>query len=165
VTISKGWPYGTRVADAGGRRARGLGLTLTQRVDLLAAVPLFEGLSKRQLRGIAHVAIADSWSAGSRIMAEGSQAKFCCVLVEGRVEVVKGGHRVAQLGPGDIVGEVALLDPGPRTATVMAVTDVTAVRLARTAFVEVVTEDPRILLRILQTMAHRLRDATDAMMT
>ncbi|MDP3984179.1 MAG: cyclic nucleotide-binding domain-containing protein, partial [Acidimicrobiia bacterium] len=68
---------------------------------------------------------------------------------------------IARLGPGDLFGEMAILDPGPRSATVQALTEAVAIQLERDRFNAVATADPRIPLRILQVLARRLRETTE----
>jgi CRP/FNR family transcriptional regulator, cyclic AMP receptor protein len=138
-------------------------LALAQRMHALADVPLFAGLSKQQLQALARVCSSHRWPAESCIVAEGSYEEFCYVVVEGTADVVRGGRPIARLGPGELFGEIALLDPGPRSATVMAVTDVVAVRLPRRGFVDVAVSDPHVALRILSALAHRVRETTERM--
>lgn len=162
MSYTRAWPYNTSSAGKG-RAAPGQRLALAHRVDVLAAVPLFAGLSKRQLGAIARAVSIGEFPEGSAIVVEGSRGNFCGVLVEGRAEVVKGDHRVAELGPGELFGEIALIDPGPRTATVRALTDVVAIQIPNQGFVEVATADPQIPLRMLKVLAHRVRTATESM--
>jgi CRP-like cAMP-binding protein len=160
VRYGPGWP-----GSEGTGEKRDLKLAIAHRMDLLAGAPLFAGLNKRQLGEIARATTTVTGEAGSQIMREGSPARFCCVIVSGEVDVLKGVRPIARIGPGEMVGEIALLDPGPRSATVVAVTDVLAIRLARAAFVEVVTKDPKILLRMVESMARRLRAVSEATLT
>lgn len=94
---------------------------------------------------------------------EGAKSESCFVIVEGTVEVVKGGRSIARLGPGDFFGEIALLDPGPRTATVRTQSEVLAVQLPRTGFLEVAQENPKILLRMAEALARRIRETTESL--
>jgi CRP-like cAMP-binding protein len=137
-------------------------LAIARRVEILSRVPLFEGLSKRQLEAIARAVSVSSFSEGNEIVVEGSRANFCCVLVEGRVEVVKGDQPVAHLGPGEIFGEIALFDPGPRSATIRALTEVVAIQIPSQGFAAVATADPQIPLRMLKVLAHRIRETTES---
>ena len=68
---------------------------------------------------------------------------------------------IATLGPGEFFGEIALLDPGPRSATVTTTSEVLAVELSRKAFVDVAAGDPRLLLGMLEVLARRVREATE----
>ena len=161
---SGGWPLEKTHPGIGGREgAISAKLAIARRVDLLTRVPLFAALTGRQRQAVARASASYRWPAGSRIVIEGSKDQYCFVIVEGTVEVLKGDRRIATLGPGDVFGEIALLDPGPRTATVKTVTDVLAVELSRSNFLEVVGNDPKLLLRMLEALAHRIRETTEAL--
>ena len=91
------------------------------RVDLLRGLPLFELCSKRDLRRIAAIAVEREVEAGTELIREGEPGTEFYVVVEGEVDVRRRGRRVARLGNGSFVGEIALLSRSPRTATVIAV--------------------------------------------
>jgi CRP/FNR family transcriptional regulator, cyclic AMP receptor protein len=162
LNFSSGWPIekGTPAVDsrAGARTAK---LAIARRMEVLARVPLFAGLSKRQLQALARACSSHRWPAGSLIVAQGSSDQVCYILVEGTVEVVRGGQPIARLGPGDFFGEIALLDPGPRSASVTTATDVLAVRLPRPGFLDVALNDPQVVLRMLEALARRVRETTE----
>jgi CRP/FNR family transcriptional regulator, cyclic AMP receptor protein len=156
------WPIEKSAQSAGTRQgARSAKLALSRRMDVLRGLPLFAGLSKRQLQALARVCTSHQWPADSLIVAEGSNDQYCYIVVEGTVVVSRGGQPVAQLGPGEFFGEIALFDPGPRSATVTTATDAVAIGLPRKGFVDVATGDPQIALRLLETMAHRVRQTTE----
>src|ERR1051325_4357227 len=90
--------------------------------DLLGRVPLFAGLSKRHLRGVAHIAREQRFDEDATIAEEGKRGDDFYVIVAGEAKVVRRGRTVAKLIPGDFFGEIALLDGGPRTASVVAAT-------------------------------------------
>jgi CRP/FNR family cyclic AMP-dependent transcriptional regulator len=162
VTFSTGWPIQKQTRDAGTRGgAQEAKLALTRRMDALASVPLFACLSKRQLQTLARACSSHRWPPDSMIVAEGSSDQYCYVVVEGTVGVERGGRRIAELGPGEIVGEIALFDAGPRSATVTTETEVVAVGLPRKRFVEVAVSDPHVALRMLELMARRVRETTE----
>jgi CRP-like cAMP-binding protein len=125
------------------------------------AVPLFADLRKRQVGSIARITETARFQPGHEIVVEGTPGDFCCIIVEGTADVIKDGSRIARLGPGDLFGELAILDPGPRSATVRTITEVVAIRVQRDQFIEVATADPRVALRILEVLARRLRETTE----
>ncbi len=135
-------------------------ITLARRVEFLSGLPLFAGLPKRQVTSIARITETIRFAPGQEIVIEGARGDFCFMLVEGAAEVVREGALVARLGPGEVFGELALLDPGPRSATVRSMTEVVAIRIEREALEKVITTDPRIALRMLQVLARRLRVTT-----
>jgi CRP/FNR family cyclic AMP-dependent transcriptional regulator len=131
-------------------------------VGRLAKVPLFSGCSKRDLQTIARVVKDIDHAAGTVIAREGEPGIGLFVIVEGQADVTIGGKKKTTLAPGDFFGEIALLDGGPRTATVSAVTDVKLLGLTEWVFRGLMQEHPSIAIKTLQQMASRLRAATDA---
>lgn len=124
----------------------------------LAAVPLFEGLSKKQLRRISSLMTRLDEPAGKVLTKEGQQGYEFFIVLEGEVEVRQGDRLVATRGPGEYVGEIALLDKRPRTATVVATTPVLVEVLSRREFMSLLAEAPELSEQILATMAQRLAD-------
>ena len=127
--------------------------------DLLAQVPLFEGLSRRHLKQIAEHADEISFREREIIVEAGQRGGTFFVIVEGEVRVVRGDRTIARVGPGEFFGEISLLDGGPRTASVIAETPVVAIRLFKASFDKVVREEPRVAGKILAAVARRLREA------
>jgi CRP/FNR family transcriptional regulator, cyclic AMP receptor protein len=150
------------IPDAGGKaRAQSLKLATQTRVNYLVHVPLFAGLTKRQVRAVAGASHTVRRPAGATVVTEGSDTHDLFIIVDGSVDVLRNGRRVARLGPGEFFGEVALFDPGPRTATVMTTSEVVALELSRRGLLETVATDPQISLRMMETLARRLREATE----
>jgi CRP/FNR family transcriptional regulator, cyclic AMP receptor protein len=131
-------------------------------VDRLARVPLFSDCSKRDLQTVARVVRSIPHKQGTVIAREGDPGVGLFIIVDGTAEVSIGGKRRATLGPGDFFGEIALLDGGPRTATVTATSDVQLLGLTEWVFRGLMVEHPSIALKTLQQMAGRLRAATKA---
>ena len=127
--------------------------------DLLAQVPLFEGLSRRHLKQIAEHADEISFREREIIVEAGQRGGTFFVIVEGEVRVVRGDRTIARVGPGEFFGEISLLDGGPRTASVIAETPVVAIRLFKASFDKVVREEPSVAGKILAAVARRLREA------
>ena len=127
--------------------------------DLLAQVPLFEGLSRRHLKRIAEHADEISFREREVIVEAGQPGGTFFVIVEGEVRVVRGDRTIARVGPGEFFGEISLLDGGPRTASVIAETPVVAIRLFKASFDKVVREEPGVAGKILAAVARRLREA------
>jgi CRP-like cAMP-binding protein len=124
----------------------------------LRALPLFEGLSERQLRMIAAQGQELEFGPGDTIVAEGTKAIDFYVLLRGAAKVTVAGRTRRRLGPGDYFGEVSVLDGGPRTATVTAEEPVGLFRLERKVFVSVLLRNPEIAVKILAVAARRLRE-------
>jgi len=132
------------------------------RQKLLGQVPLFAACSDKELERLARHADVVDFPAGQTLMSEGDMGHEFFVIIDGEVGVVIGGDTVAKLGPGQYVGETALLDPGPRTATVTALHDTSAVLLASREFYAAVDESPVLARKLLQGMAKRLREQSEA---
>jgi CRP/FNR family cyclic AMP-dependent transcriptional regulator len=128
-------------------------------LDLLARVPLFEGLSRRHLRRLAQHADVTSFRRGEFIVRQDQAGGTFYVITEGEAKVVRRGRSVGTLEPGDFLGEIALLDGGPRTADVIALTPVTAIRVFKRAFDRMVAQEPGVAAKILAVVARRLREA------
>lgn len=129
-------------------------------VERLARVPLFAGCSKKELGTIARAARQIDHASGSVIAAEGEPGAGLFVIDQGEADVTIGGKKVNHLKAGDFFGEMALLDGGPRTATVTATADVKLFALTEWVFKGLLTEHPSIALHALEAMAARLRNAT-----
>jgi CRP/FNR family cyclic AMP-dependent transcriptional regulator len=124
----------------------------------IAAVPLFEGLSKKQLRRISALMTRLDLPAGKVLTREGQQGYEFVIVLEGEVDVRHEDRVVAARGPGEYVGEIALLDKRPRTATVVATTPVSVEVLSRPEFMSLLAQEPELSEQILATMAQRLAD-------
>jgi CRP/FNR family transcriptional regulator, cyclic AMP receptor protein len=126
--------------------------------ELLARVPLFAGLSKRDLRELSKLTTRLSLSEGRELTHQGGRGYEFIIVLEGTVEVVIDGSVVATCGPGDFFGEIALLEDRPRTATVIAKTDVVVNVLARREFAALRGTHPQIEERLRAAMQERLKE-------
>jgi CRP-like cAMP-binding protein len=122
----------------------------------LARVPLFEGLSKKQLRLISQLATELDEPAGTVLIEEGKVGHEFIVLVEGEIEVTQGGRELGRQGPGTYVGEIALLEHRPRTATVVATTPVKLEVIGQREFAGLLEELPDLSKQVNATAARRL---------
>jgi CRP/FNR family transcriptional regulator, cyclic AMP receptor protein len=136
--------------------------TTSEIVEHLGKVPIFSGCSKKELQTIAKQVREIQHGAGHVIAAEGEPGAGLFVIDEGEADVTIGGRKVNHMKAGDFFGEMALLDGGPRTATVTATTDITLYALTEWVFRGLLAEHPGIAMRTLETMAGRLRSATKA---
>ncbi len=129
-----------------------------RKLELIAAVPLFAGCSKREISRIASLADEIDLPAGQLLTREGERGREFCILVSGSADVRKGTRKVATLGAGDFFGEIALILDAPRSATVDARTDVRVLVLERRAFKHLLSEVPSIQTKVLEALAARLAD-------
>src|SRR3954466_14637909 len=132
------------------------------RKQLLSNVALFSACTDRELDRLARHAELVDFRAGEVLMTEGETGHEFFVVVDGEVGVTSGGETLAKLGPGAYVGEQALLDPGPRTATVTALRDTQAVLLSSREFYAAIDDVPALSRKLLAGMARRLREASSA---
>jgi CRP-like cAMP-binding protein len=130
--------------------------------ELLRKVPLFAEFSNRDLSRIAQSFKERKFSAGDTIATEGKGGVGFFVIGEGEVAYSVNDQERGRGGPGEYFGEIALLDDGPRSATVTAATDVTAYGLTSWEFRPLVEENAAIAWELLQVLAKRLRAAQQA---
>jgi CRP-like cAMP-binding protein len=130
------------------------------KVDLLANVPLFSGCSKRELQEIAGLADELDLPEGTAIIREGERGREFFVLVDGTVSVTRDGKRITTLGPGDWIGEIALVSDVPRTATVTTTSQSRVLVVTDRAFSGLIKRSPSIALKVLASVAERLKPET-----
>jgi len=123
--------------------------------ELLARVPLFQDLSKKHLQKVAGLATAIEAKPGKVLTREGEHGQEFLVILEGEVEVRRGDQLIATRGPGDYVGEIALVSDGVRTATVVATSPVVVDVIGRREFATLLTQEPEIGEQIRKTAAQR----------
>ena len=129
------------------------------KLDHLANVRLFSSLNKKELRLVGRASDEIAVKAGAEIVKEGAAGHEFFLVLAGTATVRRNGRKVATLGPGEYFGELSLLDRGPRSATVIADTDMELVVLGQREFTGVLEEVPEVAHKLLINMAARLRDA------
>jgi CRP/FNR family transcriptional regulator, cyclic AMP receptor protein len=127
--------------------------------ELIARIPLFEGLSARERQSVAQSFKERKFTPGEVVAAEGSGGIGFFVIGEGEADVSARGDVKATLGPGSYFGEIALIDDGARTATITAKTDLTCYGMTSWDFRPLVETNASIAWKLLQTLAKRLREA------
>ena len=127
-------------------------------IDLLGRVPIFQGLDSRELERIASSMKQRTFRAGDTVTAEGTGGVGFFVIESGEARVTIGGKDRRTLGPGDYFGEVALLTDSPRTATIMAETDLRCYGLTSWDFKPLVESHSSIAWKLLQTMAKKYQE-------
>jgi CRP-like cAMP-binding protein len=139
--------------DGRDRRARS-----SERLALLADAPLFEGLTKTQLRKIVKVSGARTVDPGEELVKEGVPGRVFYIVVEGQAKIVRRGRTIERVGPGDSFGEMAILTTAPRSASVVADTPMEVLTLSGPHLRTILLDQPRIAVRMLDTLARRLAD-------
>jgi CRP-like cAMP-binding protein len=126
------------------------------KVDLIARVPLFAGLSKSELGQVASIADEIDLPADRVLIREGERGREFFVLLEGEAEVARKGKRLATRGAGEFFGEIALVSNLPRTATVKTRKPVRALVIRDVDFRALLRRTPAIAVKVLQAVGDRL---------
>jgi CRP-like cAMP-binding protein len=134
-------------------------ITTVEKVLFLKSIDLFRALPGEELAQIAEIAEEQPFAGGDQVFSEGEPGDALYLVVEGTVKVQQNGKQLAQLGPRDVFGEMAVLDSEPRLATVTAVKDAVLLRIARDDFRDILQERPEIGMGIIKVLSRRLRDA------
>jgi CRP/FNR family cyclic AMP-dependent transcriptional regulator len=135
-------------------------VTKAEIVELLSRVPLFSGCAKKEISAIAGAAKEVDRKAGSYLARAGDAGVGFFVIADGTASVLVGGRRRRKMGPGDFFGENSLLDGGPRSADVVADTDIKMVGLTVWVFKGILEQHPSIAQKMLVELAGRLRTGT-----
>jgi CRP/FNR family cyclic AMP-dependent transcriptional regulator len=133
---------------------------MSDRTDLLRRVPLFSDLERRELEDIANSMKQRTFPAGETVTDEGTGGVGFFVIEDGTAKVSVHGEERAQLGPGDYFGEIALIAESPRTATIVAESDLRCLGMTFWDFRPLVEENGRIAWKLLQVLAKRLSEQT-----
>ncbi len=134
----------------------------TGTVDLVLALgrlPPFSDLAPEELLAVSGVAERRVFETGEVVFEEGDEADGLYAVGAGQLVVERAGRELARLGAGEVVGELAVLDGAPRTATVRAATHVEAFFVAQADFLELCDASPMLVKNLLRSMARRLRRA------
>jgi CRP/FNR family cyclic AMP-dependent transcriptional regulator len=139
-------------------------MSLHEEVDALRRVPLFAKIEPSKLKLLAFTSEKLEYQRGQDLCTQGDAGDAMYIILSGEADVVvgtpAGEHTVARLGKNSFVGEIAILCDVPRTATVRASSNVTALRISKELFFRLVGEYPQIAVEIMRELAHRLDDTT-----
>ncbi len=131
--------------------------------QLLERHPLLTRLSAEQLENIVAAGELETFSPGEVVVMEGSLGDALYLVLTGEVAVVKAGHALARLGPGEFFGEMALVEPAPRSATVLAEQSSFLYRLPYLSLQNLFESDPvagnAMMIEVVKTLSERLRRA------
>ncbi|HET8823383.1 MAG TPA: cyclic nucleotide-binding domain-containing protein [Thermoleophilaceae bacterium] len=131
-------------------------------VEVLRRVPLFADLNKRELAKIARLFKERRFAEGEVVVRQGSGGAAFFMIDSGEAAVSVGGKARGTLKPGDYFGEIALIDGGPRGATITATSDLVCYGLTYWEFRPLVRENAAIGWKLLQSLAKKLRAAEEA---
>jgi CRP/FNR family cyclic AMP-dependent transcriptional regulator len=135
---------------------------MTTKTAALRSVPLFQGMSDRSVQSIAELAADASFAAGAILVREGDPGDSFLIIREGSAMVEQGGSTVRELGNGDFLGEISLIDGRPRTATVTASKPVDAWTIDRAGFTRLMDEYPSVRYELLNALTQRIRTSAAA---
>lgn len=160
----------TRRVTAGLALAAGFELTddgevdAVEKVKHLAALPLFEAMSVRQLMDLSTAVREHALSAEATVVTKGEADDCLYLVVEGVVHITRGETLLAELGPGDFFGEIALFEGVARTANAVTRTRARLLGLERRDLIRLIEDLPGIAITLLETQSRRVRELTDRLM-
>lgn len=133
-----------------------------QRLERLSSVSLFRALSRKELEALGRAADAVDVAAGTTLVEEGATGREFFIVLSGEVSVRAGGKEVAVLQEGEWFGELAIIDPAPRDATVTALSPCELLVIDARRFAPLLEEVPVLASKIMVGLARRLREADQA---
>lgn len=137
-------------------------VALLERVLLLREIPIFADLSPEDLKRIAEIAHEEWYPADTTIFRQDEEGNVMYVIVEGRVQVkhTADGREVvwAERGPGDFVGEMAIIESAPRAASLHTQTEVRVLAIDDETFKGILRERPDVSFAVLRSLSRRLRE-------
>ena len=132
------------------------------KLELLRRVPLFAGLAPKELEAVGAITEERDVLDGTTLTHEGRHEGYFYVIATGRVRIEREGKRLNTLGDGDFLGEISLLDGGPRTATAITETECRLLVMTYRRFQELLDTSPEVRTAILAEVGERLRRLDDA---
>ncbi|MGF1626013.1 MAG: cyclic nucleotide-binding domain-containing protein [Alphaproteobacteria bacterium] len=139
-------------------------MSLQEEVELLRNIPLFAKLEPSKLKLLAFTSERLTFHSGHALFRQGEPGDAAYIIIDGEASVEvdspTGPLRVATLGRNDFVGEIAILCDVPRTATVIAASNLVTLRISKDLFFRLVTEFPQMAVEIMRELAHRLELTT-----
>ena len=133
-----------------------------EKLELLRRVPLFAGLGRREIERLGMLADEVDLPEGRVLMRQGERGDDLFVVVEGGVRVERDGQLLRDLGQGEILGEIALVDGGPRSATVTLTAPSRLLVIGHRQFHALMDEFPSVRTHVLATLAARVRNLDTA---
>jgi CRP-like cAMP-binding protein len=140
---------------------------LTKDVEVLRNIPLFAKVEPAKLKLLAFTSERLEYMAGDELFHQGDYGDAAYIILEGDavvlVDTPQGAVKVATLGKNDIIGEIAVLCDVPRTATVIAHSDLETLRVSKDGFFHLVTQFPQVAIEVMSEIASRLHHTTQAL--
>ena len=142
-------------------------MSLTKDVEVLRNIPLFAKVEPAKLKLLAFTSERLEYMSGDELFHQGDYGDAAYILLEGEADVLvdtpQGVVKVATLGKNDIIGEIAVLCDVPRTATVVAQSNLETLRVSKDGFFHLVTQFPQVAIEVMSEIASRLHHTTQAL--
>jgi CRP-like cAMP-binding protein len=138
-----------------------MAMTTDEKADILARVALFDGLARTSLRPLAEAGSEAEFGDGDALVIQGQVGTGLFIVVSGAVRISQGGADLTQLGPGDYLGELSVIDREPRSASAFAVGPTTCLALASWDLFRRVDADRDLSHALLRGLALRVRSLSD----
>ena len=138
-------------------------MSIDQEVEVLRKIPLFANIEPAKLKLMCFASERITFREGQSLCEQGDVGDSAYIIVEGTADVIvtnNGPVVVAQVGTNDVVGEIAILIDVPRTATVKATSELTALKITKDLFFRMVTDFPEMGVEVMRVLAHRLEQTT-----
>lgn len=123
-----------------------------------ASVPLFAECSRKELRLLCKTAVVEHRAAGATLVTQGQAGSNAFVILQGKCRVLRNGRRVGEIAAGGVVGELSMLNRGPRNASVIADTPLEVAILSRRDFLALLESSPSISRKLLERLAQRIQE-------
>ena len=142
-------------------------MSLTQDVEVLRSIPMFAKVDPAKLKLLAFTSERLEYLSGDELFHQGDYADAAFIILKGEADILvdtpSGVVKVATLGKNEIIGEIAILCDVPRTATVVAQSDLETLRVSKDGFFHLVTQFPQVGIEVMTELASRLHDTTQAL--
>ena len=139
-------------------------MSIETEVEALRKVPLFSGIEVTKLRLLAFISQNMTYETGESLCKQGETGDCAFLILSGSADIQvntnQGEKTVASVGSNDVVGEIAIICDVPRTATVVATTDMEVLTISKDDFLKLLVEFPEISLNVMRVLAQRLENTT-----
>jgi CRP-like cAMP-binding protein len=123
-----------------------------------STVPLFADCSRRELKQLCRAAVVEHRAKGATLVTQDESGSEAYVILQGTARVLRNGRKVGQVDPGSVVGELSMLNRGPRNATVVADTPLEVAIIERRDFLDLLERSPSITRKLLERLAARVQE-------
>ena len=134
---------------------------MSTKAEVLRSVPLFQGMTDRSVETIASLAEEARFAAGSTLVREGDPGDRFLIIRDGSAVVDQGGRTIRELGSGDFLGEISLIDGRPHSATVTATAPIDALAIDRAGFTRLMDDFPSVRHDVINVLTQRVRASAD----